>query len=209
MWSLRPSSLPTGFIPPCLPTAAPEAPSGDHWLHEIKHDGIRVIARKTETRVHLYSRPGNDLTQRFPMIVEAVGRLRARSCIIDGEAVVCGVDGVSVFDLVRHRRNGDRAFMYGFDLIELDGDDLRREPLERRKAALARMLGRAHGGVQLNEHLEAEGPLMFEHACRVGLQGIVSKRKGSRYSSGRSRDWMKANPQAPAVTRLAEEDWSR
>ena len=102
------------------------------------------------------------------------------------------------------------AFMYAFDLIELNGDDLRSEPLEWRKAALEPLLARAGYGVRLNEHLEAEGPLVFEHACRMGLEGIVSKRKGSWYSSGRSRDWLKAkNPKAPAVTRLAEEDWDR
>jgi hypothetical protein len=77
MWSLRPRSLPTGFIPPCLPTGAPSSPSGDQWWHEIKHDGIRVIARKQDTRIKLYSRPGNDLAHRFPLIVEALGRLRA------------------------------------------------------------------------------------------------------------------------------------
>jgi hypothetical protein len=100
--------------------------------------------------------------------------------------------------------------MYAFDLIELNGDDLRREQLERRKAALARLLARAGHGVHLNGHLEAEGPLVFEHACRMGLEGIVSKRKASWYQSGRSRDWVKAkNPRAPAVTRLAEEDWGR
>jgi ATP-dependent DNA ligase len=87
MSSLRPRTLPAGFIPPCLPTAAPRAPSGDQWWHEIKHDGIRVIARKEDKRVRLFSRPGNDLTDRFPLIVEALGRLRARSCILDGEAV--------------------------------------------------------------------------------------------------------------------------
>jgi ATP-dependent DNA ligase len=205
---LRPRPLPTGFIPPCLPTAAPSAPSGSQWLHEIKHDGLRVIARKTDTRVRLYSRPGNDLTQRFPHIVEALGRLRSRSCIIDGEAVVCGPDGISVFDLIRQWRNGDSAFMYAFDLMELNGDDLRRDPLEKRKATLARVLGRAVNGIQLNEHLEAEGPLVFEHACRMGLEGIVSKRKGSQYHSWRSAQWLKAkNPQAPAVKRLVEENW--
>jgi bifunctional non-homologous end joining protein LigD len=100
--------------------------------------------------------------------------------------------------------------MWAFDIIELNGDDLRREPLERRKAALARVLARAGHGVQLNEHLEAEGPLVFEHACRMGLEGIVSKRKGSRYQSGRSRDWVKArNVQAPAARRLVEEEWGR
>ena len=130
MWSVRPSTLPAGFIPPCLPTAAPSAPSGDQWLHEIKHDGIRVIARKEDTRIRLYSRPGNDLTKRFPLIVEALLRLRASSCIIDGEAVVCRDDGLAVFDLVRHWAHGGTAFLYAFDLIELNGNDLRREPLE-------------------------------------------------------------------------------
>ena len=195
MWSVRPSTLPAGFIPPCLPTAVPSAPSGDQWLHEIKHDGIRVIARKEDTRIRLYSRPGNDLTKRFPLIVDALLRLRASSCIIDGEAIVCRDDGLAVFDLVRHWANGGTAFLYAFDLIELNGDDLRREPLERRKAALARLLARVRHGVQLNEHLEAEGPLVFDHACRMGLEGIVSKRKGSLYRSGRSQHWVKAEPE--------------
>jgi ATP-dependent DNA ligase len=206
----RPSTFPAGFIAPCLPTSAPQPPSGALWLHEIKHDGFRVIARKDGTRVRLFSRPGNDLTARFPLIVEASARLRPRSCIIDGEAVSCGEDGIAAFDRIRYRRHDEDVFMWAFDLIELDGDDLRREPLERRKGALARMLARAAEGVRLNEHLEAEGPVVFEHACRMGLEGIVSKRKGSWYSSGRSRDWLKAkNPKAPAVTRLAEEDWDR
>jgi bifunctional non-homologous end joining protein LigD len=136
--------------------------------------------------------------------------LRSRSCIIDGEAVVCGDDGIALFERIRYRRHDAGVFMWAFDIVELNGDDLRREPLELRKAALERVLGRAGSGVRFNEHLEAEGPLVLEHACRMGLEGIVSKRKGSRYQSGRSRDWVKAkNPKAPAVTRLAEEDWDR
>jgi bifunctional non-homologous end joining protein LigD len=208
MWSVRPSSLPPGFIPPCLPTRAPSAPSGDQWLHEIKHDGIRIIARKQDKRVRLFSRPGNDLTERFPLIAEALRRLRSRSCIIDGEAVVCDDHGISVFALIRQWRNGGTAFLYAFDLIELNGDDLRREPLEGRKAALVRLLRSVGSGIRLNEHIEHDGPAVFEHACRMGLEGIVSKRKTSWYQSGRSRDWVKAkNPEAPAVTRLADENW--
>jgi bifunctional non-homologous end joining protein LigD len=99
--SLRPRALPAGFIAPCLPTSAPRPPSGALWLHEINHDGFRVIGRKTGKRVKLYSRPGNDLTRRFPLIVEALGRLRPRSCIIDGEAVACGDDGIACFELIR------------------------------------------------------------------------------------------------------------
>ena len=149
------------------------------------------------------------MVQRFPLIVEALPSLPARSCIIDGEAVACGEDGIAVFDRIRYKRHDHTVFLWAFDLIELDGDDLRREPLEARKATLARVLAGMRTGVQLNEHLEHYyGPVVFEHACRMGLEGIVSKRKRSRYQSGRTLDWLKAkNPQAPAVTRLAEEDW--
>jgi bifunctional non-homologous end joining protein LigD len=83
----RPRTLPAGFIPPCLPMKAPKPPSGALWLHEITHDGFRVIARKDGARVRLYSRPGNDLTDRFSLIVEALAGIRSRACIIDGEAV--------------------------------------------------------------------------------------------------------------------------
>jgi bifunctional non-homologous end joining protein LigD len=181
------------------------------WLHEIKHDGFRVIARKDGKRIKLYSRPGNDLTYRFPLIVEALAKLRALSCIIDGEAVACARDGVSSFDLIRHRQHDGSVFLWAFDLIELDGDDLRREPLEVRKATLASLLARAAAGARFNEHFEHEGSrLVFAHACKLGLEGIVSKRKGSRYRSGRSPDWMKSkNPDAPAVMREVEEDWGR
>jgi bifunctional non-homologous end joining protein LigD len=140
--------LPLGFVPPCLPTKAPEPPSGPLWLHEIKHDGFRVIARKDGTRVRLYSRPGNDLTDRFRLIVEALVWLRAGSCIIDGEAVCCGDDGRPSFDRIRYRRHDGEVFLYAFDLIELNGDDLRGEPLEVRKATLASVLRRAAPGLQ-------------------------------------------------------------
>ena len=206
--SLHPPTLP-GFIEPCLPTKAPEPQIGTAWVHEIQHDGIRVIALKDENVVRLYSRSGNDITRRFPLIVDALIRVRARSCILDGEAVACGDDGIAVFERIRYMRYDHTVFLYAFDLIELNGHDLRREPLETRKATLASLLARAGDGVRLNEHLDhADGVHVFEHACRMGLEGIVSKRKGSRYRSGRSLDWLKAkNPNAPAVTRLAEEDW--
>jgi bifunctional non-homologous end joining protein LigD len=97
-------TLPAGFIAPCLPTKASKLPSGELWLHEIKHDGFRVIARKDGERVRLFSRPGNDMTRRFPLIVDALARLRSRSCIIDGEAVACDDNGVPSFDLIRHQR---------------------------------------------------------------------------------------------------------
>src|SRR5436190_15979307 len=103
-------TFPAGFIAPCLPTKTDKLPSGEPWLHEIKHDGFRVIARKIGKRVRLYSRPGNDLTWRFPLIVESLARLPSRSCIIDGEAVACGHDGIADFDRVRYRRNDADVF---------------------------------------------------------------------------------------------------
>ena len=158
----------------------------------------------------LYSRSGNDLTYRFPLIVEALAKLRSRSCIIDGEAVACGEDGITSFDRIRYRRHDASVFLYGFDLIELDGEDMRRDPLSVRKATLASLLARAAPGLRLNEHIEADGPDVFHHACMMGLEGIVSKRKDSRYRSGRSPDWLKSkNPSAPAVRREAEEDCGR
>jgi bifunctional non-homologous end joining protein LigD len=201
--SLPSRVLPAGFIAPCLPTSAPRPPSGELWLHEIKHDGFRVIARKDSDRVRLYSRPGNDLTKRFPLIVESLSRLRPRSCVIDGEAVACGDDGIASFDRIRYRRHDGGVFLYAFDLIEWDGDDLRRDPLAVRKATLASLLARAAPGLRFNEHLdEADGPPVFAHACKLGLEGIVSKRRDSSYRSGRSPHWIKSkNPQAPAVKR--------
>src|SRR5262245_2790077 len=203
-------TLPAGFIAPCLPTKTDKLPSGGLWLHEIKHDGFRIIARKDGERVRLYSRPGNELTRRFPLIVETLAHLRSRSCIIDDEAVACDDNGVASFDLIRHHRHNDRAFLYAFDLIELNGDDMRRDPLEVRKATLSSIAAKASAGIRFNEHIEGVGPTVFAHACKMGLEGIVSKRKDSTYRSVRSPDWLKMkNADAPGVKREAEEDWSK
>jgi len=156
------------------------------------------------------AKASNDLTRRFPLIVETLARLRSRSCIIDGEAVACDDNGVASFNLIRYRRHDDSTFLYAFDLIELNGDDLRRDPLEVRKATLASIVAKAQPGIRFNEHIEGDGPTVFDHACKLGLEGIVSKRKDSTYRSGRSPDWLKMkNPAAPAVKREAEEDWAR
>jgi bifunctional non-homologous end joining protein LigD len=203
-------ALPAGFIAPCLPTSASRPPSGGQWLHEIKHDGFRVIARKDGNCVRLYSRPGNDLTGRFPLIVEALAGLRSHSCIIDGEAVACGEDGIASFDRIRHQHHDGSVFLYAFDLIELNGDDLRRDPLVVRKATLASVLARVAPSLRFNEHLDDHGPTVFAHVWKLGLEGIVSKRRDSSYRSGRSPHWIKSkNPQAPAAKREAEEEWGR
>jgi hypothetical protein len=121
-------------------------------VHEIKHDGFRIIARKDGTRVRLYTRNGRDFAHRFRLIVDAIAGLRSRSCIIDGEAVACGADGVPSFDRIRYRRHDASVFLYAFDLLELNGDDLRREPLQVRKTTLVSVLAKAAPGLRLNEH---------------------------------------------------------
>jgi ATP-dependent DNA ligase len=159
--------------------------------------------------VKLYSRSGNDLTNRFPLIVEAMLKLRVRSCIIDGEAVACREDGLSAFDRLCCRQHDASVFMWAFDLIELDGADLRPDPLHARKDTLGTVLMRAAPGVRFNEHMEEEdGSVIFHHACKLGLEGIVSKHRESRYHSGRS--WTNSkNPLSAAVRREAEIDWQR
>src|SRR5690349_6505910 len=130
---------------------------------------------------------------------------------IDGEAVACDRNGLPSFDRLRYRRQDGRVFLYAFDLLELNGRDMRREPLEVRKRALAAVLLRKAGtGIHFNDHFDdLPADVVFRHACKLGFEGIVSKRLGSPYRSGRSRDWLKMkNPTAPAVKREAEEDWA-
>ena len=200
----RDLTLQAAFIPPCLPMTAPAPPSGDLWLHEIKLDGIRIIARNDGAVVRLYSRSGDDLTQRYPLIVEAMARLPG--CTIDGEAIALDDRGVASFHLLRHRLRDDRVRLHAFDLIELAGRDRRRDALADRKADLSRLIADAGPGVLAVEWVdggECEGPALFEEACSRGHEGIVSKRKDSRYMAGRSPYWLKMeNPAREAREQL-------
>ena len=187
--------LPAGFIEPCRPTLVASPPAGPGWLHEMKHDGFRILARKQGERVEVWSRRGALFNDRFPRIAEAVGALPVDNALIDGEAVVFLPDGHSDFVALLTKEGGERASLVAFDLLDLEGDDYRDRPLEERREALARLV---HGaaGVQFSEALSADGPLVFAHACKLGLEGIVSKRVGSRYRSGTSRNWLKClNPE--------------
>jgi len=168
----------SGFIEPCLPSPADRPPSGPDWIHEIKHDGYRLMARRDPDGTRLLTRNGHDWSPRYPIIVEAVDRLKVRSRLIDGEAVACDKNGLAVFERLRRKPTGKHVFLYAFDLLELDGQDLRREPLETRKATLARLLRASLPGLRLNEHLAHDGESVFRHACKMGLEGIVSKRLG-------------------------------
>jgi bifunctional non-homologous end joining protein LigD len=204
------SLSPSGFIEPCIPSQASAPPSGPGWAHEIKHDGYRLIVRHDGAKARLFTRRGYDWTARYPVIAAAAGRLRARSFTIDGEAVVCGADGIAIFDALHSERRLSEAFLYGFDLMELNGTDLRPWPYGKRKAKLARLLASNRGGIVINEHVEADGTAVFAAACRMGLEGIVSKRIDAPYRSGRSRNWIKTkNPGCPAVQRAHEGSWVR
>jgi bifunctional non-homologous end joining protein LigD len=152
---------------------------------------------------------GHDLADRFPLAVTAIAALPVKSCIVDGEAIACDDNGLAVFDLIRgHGRNG-RAILCAFDLLEVNGQDVRPEPIEDRKRRLAGLLRLPHDGIALNEAFGGDGAVIYKHACALGCEGIVSKRLGSPYRAGRSPHWLKVkNPDAPAVRRLEEEDWA-
>ena len=178
-------------------------------MHEIKRDGYRMIVRRDGDRVRLYSRKAIDWTARLPAIAESAARLGARSFTIDGEAVVIGPDGLTDFEALRRRGAGDMAVLYAFDLMELDGNDMRSLPIETRRATLASLL-RNHGAVRFSEHILANGPEVFAHACRLGVEGIVSKRLGSPYRSGPCSTWIKVrNPASIAVQRERSENWNK
>ena len=125
---------------PCLPRPASEPPAGPGWIHEIKHDGFRILAHRRGRSVRLFTRNGNNLADRFPLIAEAIEALPVRSCVVDGEAIVCGDGGLAVFDLIRGHATNAGAVLCAFDLLEVNGEDLRREPIEDRKRRLAGLL---------------------------------------------------------------------
>jgi bifunctional non-homologous end joining protein LigD len=199
-----------GIIEPCLPSPAEAPPSGPGWLHEIKHDGFRIFARRDGAGVRLITRAGNDFSARFPFIAKAIGNLPVYSCLIDGEAIVCDENGLAAFDLICRHGTIANAEHCAFDLLELDGRDLRGEPIEKRKELLAELLSGSQLCLVFNDCFEEDGAIVFREACELGCEGIVSKRLGSPYRSGHSPHWVKVqNPKAPAVTREAEEDWGR
>ena len=199
----------SGFIEPCQPSKVARPPSGPLWIHEIKHDGYRLMVRRDGARVRCFTRNGHDWADRFPAIVDAALRIKASSFVIDGEAVITSDDGMSDFRALRSKRRGIEAVLFAFDLIEHDGDDLRDLPLIERKRRLFKLLGRAkRRAIRFVEHLTGDGPTIFDHVCRMGLEGIVSKRTDAPYRSGPSKTWLKSkNPASEAVRREREEEW--
>ena len=186
-----------GFVAPCLATLAEKAPDGDNWIHEIKFDGSRIQARLDGGRVKLFTRNGLDWTRKFPTIAAAVAELPAETALIDGELVVNDDKGVSSFSLLQQelKAGSDRRMAYyAFDLLHLDRDDLRPLPLTARKAALTQKLahGPKSGPLRLSESIDEQGPLLLKHACKLHLEGIISKRADAAYHSGRGHDWIKS-----------------
>jgi bifunctional non-homologous end joining protein LigD len=159
---------------------ADRPPIGPGWSFEIKHDGFRIVSRKDGERVRLWSRNARDWSVEFRAIAEALRALPFSSVILDGEAVAHSPEGLPDF----HGLLGDgaaSACLYAFDLLAVEGEDLRRLPLEARRERLADLLADAGPALKLSEHLDGDGALIFAHACRLGLEGLVVKRKGSAY----------------------------
>jgi len=189
-------SRPPAFVPFSLAMLYDKPPSGPDWLHEIKFDGYRMEARLDRGKVQLLTRKQQDWTHRFKPVGDAVAALPAATALLDGEVVVEDDAGISNFSLLQtDLKDGrtDRFVYYVFDLLYLDGRDLTGQPLLERKAALARLLKGAGktGVIRSTGHFDEAGPIILRHACEMGLEGIVSKRRNAPYRSGRSDNFVK------------------
>ena len=201
---LKPGDLPgavrapyPGFIDPCLATSGTAVPARGTWLHEIKHDGYRAQGHLNGARPLIYTRNGYDWTQRFARIAEALKQLPARQIILDGEIVVTDARGIADFHLLQDdlaRSQTDRLAYFVFDLLYLDGFDLRGAPLIERRKLLEQLFEQTaaeSNPIQLNPYIEADAAAVFEQACAMHLEGIVSKDTQSVYRSGRQESWIK------------------
>jgi bifunctional non-homologous end joining protein LigD len=204
-WRVRSARAPVSFIDPCLPTVADKAPSAGGWIHEIKHDGYRLQIHKHGPRVRLFTMTGVDWTKRYPWVVQDVARLKVDRAIFDAEAVCDNEAGVTDFARLHGRCADQSVYAYAFDIMMLENEDLRQMELGARKALLFKALKRAMPGVRLSEHITGDGPTIFAHACKLELEGIVSKKITSRYQSGRSKAWVKTkNKSSPAYLRFVD-----
>jgi bifunctional non-homologous end joining protein LigD len=175
-----------------LATLVDAAPAGDEWLHEIKFDGYRILADMRRGAARLWSRNHTEWTDSFPAVVAAVAALPCARAMIDGEVAAVMPDGRTSFEALH---GGGELAYFAFDLLSLDGDDLARLPIEERKARLAKLLAKAPKAVRaivrFSDHVIGGGPAFFDTACERGLEGIISKRRGTPYTGGRGGDWVK------------------
>jgi bifunctional non-homologous end joining protein LigD len=180
-----------GFIEPALAMSIERVPNGERWIHEIKFDGYRVQVHLVNEAVKVFTRRGNDWTKRFKKVADEAWHISAGSAVIDGEIVVPAADGTTDFSVLQNELKGKstKIVMVAFDLLYLNGYDLRKLPLIERKTHLKKLVAKTD--IQFSESFEVDGPEMFTHACGVGLEGVVSKVRDGRYVSGRSNDWVK------------------
>jgi bifunctional non-homologous end joining protein LigD len=206
---MRIKRLPAGFVIPAQPVLASKPPTGADWVHEIKHDGTELSCAGTAPQCGFTAAtPTTGRRDCWPL-PRAAERIKAKSFTIDGEAVVLGPDGLSRFEELSRRSAARTAILYAFDLIEHDSEDLRNLLFLDRKAVLARLLRNTKAGILLSEHIAEDGPTVFAHACRLGAEGIVSKKIDSAYQSGPCRVWIKVrNPASIAVQRERSE-WNK
>ncbi|MDB5515205.1 MAG: hypothetical protein JWQ17_1963 [Tardiphaga sp.] len=180
-----------GFVEPALASAIGKVPSGERWIHEIKFDGYRVQLHIVNEATKVLTRRGHDWTRRFKKIAADAFLINCSSAIIDGEVVAPAADGTKDFSVLQNELKGtsNKIVMVAFDLLYLDGYDLRKLPLLERKAQLKRLIGKT--AIQFSDSFDVDGPAMFKHACGIGLEGVVSKVRDSTYHSGRGNDWVK------------------
>ena len=192
---------------PYIPTKAAKVPDRPDWIHEIKHDGYRLIVQREGRRVRLFTRNWHDWSARYPLITEAALRNRNSSFVIDGEVVLLGVEGRSDFNGLHSRRHDAEVEFYAFDMLVSDGEDLRKLPLSMRKTNLSRLLARRVDGIHLAPFEQGEiGPDLFRHACLMGLEGLVSKHRDSSYRAGRFDRWVKIKDRKhPAFSRVMDQ----
>jgi bifunctional non-homologous end joining protein LigD len=180
-----------GFIEPALASSIERAPSGGRWVHEIKFDGYRVQVHLANNEVKVFTRRGHDWTNRFKKIASDAWHISAGSAIIDGEVVAPAADGTTDFSVLQNELKGrsSKIVMVAFDLLYLNGYDLRKLPLVERKALLKKLIDKSD--IQFSESFDVDGGEMFKHACKTGLEGVVSKVRNSQYPIGRSNNWVK------------------
>jgi bifunctional non-homologous end joining protein LigD len=186
----------TAFIPRCKPTLRDRLPAGPLWRYEIKHDGYRAQAHVNAGKVRIFTKSGFDWADRMPTIAAAIAALPCEDAVVDGEAVMVGEDGLTDFFVIHSalaRKSAPKAFLYASDLLHLDGQDLRELPLDERRLLLEDLLIRAGDppAIRFSETVDADGAELMEHACRLGLEGIVAKRQDAPYRSGPSQTWLK------------------
>jgi bifunctional non-homologous end joining protein LigD len=184
------ASLP-GFVEPALASSIEKVPSGARWIHEIKFDGYRVQVHLANEAAKIFTRRGHDWTHRFKKVAHDAWRIKASSAMVDGEIVVPAADGTTDFSVLQNELKGKSTsiVLVAFDLLYLNGRDFRKLPLFQRKAELKKIL--TGTDIQFSKSFEIDGREMFAHACKLGLEGVVSKVRDSAYPTGRTNDWVK------------------